>query len=118
MKLYLDDVTLPEYNEFREVTNPNVSKNFTLDGTMYVDFLNQRRAWEIVWHWLKPSEYQLIRDKFDQQFSDETFLWFGIPAQNINVPSFINIPNPKDMKWDNSLIADYTIRLEEQYAIS
>lgn len=119
MKLYLGDLTLPDYanDGFREITDPNAAKNITLDGTMYVDFYNNRRKWEIKWDYLTPAEYNSIRALYDEQFSNEAFTYFGVPELGINVPVYINIVEV-NRRWNGSLIQGFAVVLEEQYAIS
>ena len=119
MKLYLGALTLPNYaNEgFKEITDPNVAKNITLDGTMYVDFYNNRRKWEISWDYLTLAEYNSIRALYDAQFTNEAFTYFGVPELGINVPVYINIVDV-NRRWNNTLISGFSIILEEQLAIS
>lgn len=119
MKLYLGAQTLPEYanDGFKEITEPNTAKNVALDGTLYVDFYNNRRKWEIRWDYLTPAEYASIRALYDAQFANEAFTYFGVPALGINVPVYINVVDT-NRKWDGRLIQGFSIVLEEQYAVS
>lgn len=115
--MYLDQLLLPDYGALREITQPNVSKNTTLNGELYVDFYNNRRAWEIRWNFLKPEEYDAIRAKYDKQFAQQEMLMFVVNNLNLFVPVYINI-NDKNIKWNGQLIEGFAITLEEQYAIS
>lgn len=115
--MYLDTLRLPDYGELKEVTQPNVAKNITLDGSLYVDFYNNRRSWQISWKYLKPSEYDAIRAKYDKQFTNQTMLQFAVDPLGLFVPVFISI-NDKNIKWNGQLIEGFSITLEEQYAIS
>lgn len=115
--MYLGGLRLPNYATLREITEPNVAKNVTLDGSLYVDFYNNRRKWEISWKLLKASEYDAIRAKYDLQFSSQTMLQFVVDPLGLFVPVFISI-NDKNIKWNGQLIEGFTITLEEQYAIS
>lgn len=119
MKLYLGTLTLPNYanDGFKEITDPNVAKNVALDGTLYVDFYNNRRKWEINWDYLEPAEHNAIKALYNAQFTNETFTYFGVPALGINVPVYINIIDT-NRKWNGSLIEGFGIILEEQYAVS
>lgn len=115
--LYLDGLLLPDYGSLREITQPNVSKNTTLNGELYVDFYNNRRAWEIRWNYLTVAQYEAIRAKYDKQFTDQAMQMFIVNNLNLFVPVYINI-NDKNIKWNGQLIEGFTITLEEQYAIS
>lgn len=115
--MYLGGLQLPNYATLKEVTQPNLSKNVTLDGSLYVDFYNNRRVWEISWKYLKPAEYNAIRAKYDLQFTSQTMLQFIVDPLGLFVPVFISI-NEKNIKWNGQLIEGFTITLEEQYAIS
>lgn len=115
--LYLDELLLPDYGSMREITQPNVSKNVTLNGELYVDFYNNRRAWEIRWNYLTVEQYEAIRAKYDKQFEQQEMLMFVVNNLNIFVPVYINI-NDKNIKWNGQLIEGFAITLEEQYAIS
>lgn len=115
--MYLDGLQLPNYGTLREITQPNVAKNITLDGSLYVDFYNNRRSWELSWKLLKASEYDSIRAKYDLQFSSQTMLQFVVDPLGLFVPVYITI-NEKNIKWNGQLIEGFSITLEEQYAIS
>lgn len=115
--MYLGGLKLPNYATLKEITQPNVAKNTALDGSLYVDFYNNRRAWEISWKFLKPDEYDAIRAKYNLQFSSQTMLQFIVDPLGLFVPVFISI-NDKNIKWNGQLIEGFTITLEEQYAIS
>lgn len=115
--MYLGGVELPNYATLRELTQPNVAKNYALDGQLHVDFYNYRRSWEISWKLLKASEYDAIRALYDLQFSSQTMLQFVVDPLGLFVPVFISI-NEKNIKWNGQLIEGFTITLEEQYAIS
>ena len=115
--MYLDGLRLPDYATLREITEPNIAKNVTLDGSLYVDFYNNRRKWELSWKLLKASEYDSIRAKYNLQFSSQTMLQFVVDPLGLFVPVFISITD-KNIKWNGQLIEGFSITLEEQYAIS
>ena len=115
--IYLDGLLLPDYGQIREIINENLGKNITLDGSLYVDYYNNRRGWEIKWDYLTPDEYDLIRAKYDKQFSQDTMLMLVVNNINLFVPCFMTISDKKP-KWNGQRIQDFSIVLEEQYAIS
>lgn len=115
--IYLDQYQLPDYAELTEITQPNVAKNVTLDGSLYVDYFNNRRAWEIKWAVLTPDEYDAILAKYNKQFSQDTMLMLIVNNRGLFVPCFMSISDKKP-KWNGQRIVDFSITLEEQYAIS
>lgn len=115
--MYLDQLLLPDFGELREITDPNVAKNYSIDGQLYVDYFNNRRRWEIKWNMLTPDEYDLIRAKYDKQFSQDTMLMFIVNNRGLFVPCFMSI-SEKVPKWNGQRIVDFSILLEEQYAVS
>ncbi len=117
MIMYLGDLTLPKHGDLTEITSPNASENITLDGSLYVDFVNYRRGWKIGWKYLTAADYDAIRAKYNQQFSTGVFHQFGIPAYSINKPVYMKI-NDKNIKWNGAVVEGFSIELLEQYAIS
>lgn len=115
--MYLDTLRLPDYGELKEITQPNAAKNYALDGSLYVDFYNNRRSWQITWKLLTVADYDLIRAKYDKQFSTQQMLQFIVDGLNLFVPVYISI-NEKSIKYNGQLIEGFSITLEEQYAIS
>ena len=117
MIMYLGDITLPKYTELTEITEPNTSENVTLDGSLYVDFINYRRGWKLSWGLITKTDYDTIRTKFNEQFSTGIFHNFGIPAYSINSPVYMKI-NDKNIKYNGELISGFSVELLEQYAVS
>lgn len=115
--MYLDGLLLPDYGNLREVTNENASKNYTLDGQLYVDYLNNRRVWVISWKLLTRAQYNLIRAKYDKQFEEETMLNLIIDNLGIFTTVYMTI-NDKKVKWNGQYVEGFEITLEEQHAIS
>lgn len=115
--IYLDGVLLPDYGEIIEVINENIGKNYTLDGSLYVDYYNNRRSWKIKWNMLTPTEYDTIRALYNKQFAQDTMLMLVVNNMNLFVPCFMTISDKKP-KLNGQRIQDFSILLEEQYAIS
>lgn len=115
--IYLDGLILPLYSGFKEITKPNIAKNVSLDGSMYVDFYNNRRCWEISWDLLKIDEYDAIRAKYDKQFTNQVFLPLDIVGKGIYVYCYINIKD-KDIRYNGQYVEGFSIMLEEQHPIS
>lgn len=115
--LYLDGLLLPHYSGFEEVTEPNASKNYTLDGSLKVDFRNNRRMWQISWKLLTIAEYEALRAKYDKQYNEQTFLTFHINDISLWTPVYMSIPTIK-IKHNGQYVEGFSIMLEEREAIS
>jgi len=115
--VYLGGVALPLYASIVDTTEPNLSKNLTLDGTLVIDYYNNRRSWTITWNYLTAAQHDSIRVLYDNQFLSNVMPTFWIPSVNLAVPVFINIVD-KDIKWNGSMVENFTIVLQEGYGIS
>ena len=115
--VYLGGGALALYEEITDTTEPNLSKNVSLDGTLNIDFYNTRRSWAIKWNYLTAAEHDSIRALYDNQFLSSSLYTFWIPSVDLAVPVFINIRDKK-IKWDGKMVEDFTIVLEEGYGIS
>lgn len=103
--------------DLREITTPNESNNVTLGGTMYTDYVGWRRSWEITWPRLQISEYDSIRSIYENQFITESYPLLEIPFYNIEVFAKLSL-SIKDIIFDGDCVRDFSIRLDEQVAIS
>lgn len=118
MVIYLKGQTLPKYNIFKELPTSNVAQNTTLDGTLYVDIINRRRSWLIHWDQMLATDYTAVRAIYDSQFSNsQPFTPFYVPDLGVNVFVFVTI-NERNMRYNNTIIENFEITLEEQSAIS
>lgn len=117
MVLYLNGKLLPGYNTFKETPTPNAPSNVTLDGTMYVDFINRRRKWTATWDYMKASDYATVRALYDLQFKNHTFLSLYIVDLNITTSVYVTMSD-REMIWNNSFVQNLTLTFDEQYAVS
>lgn len=117
--IYINGTPLPLYASIKDTTEPNLSKNYSLDGTLTVDYVNNRRRWEVSWNYLTAAEHDTIRALYDNQFAANNFsmptLW--IPSVNLAVNVLISIAD-KNIKWNGKMVEDFTIILEEQFGLS
>lgn len=113
----LGGVLLPDSAVLKENPIPQESDNLTLDGSLYTDFVSVRRSWTISWVKLNKDEYDDIRQVFDDQYDLEAYPLLEIPYYNIEVPAKMSI-SEKDIHFDGECIIDFSITLDEQYAIS
>lgn len=117
MTITVDSTTLPRYSTLKEVTTPNESENITLDGTLYTDFINNRRSWVVGWDKLKEADYAIIRALFDAQYTTETIPIVEIPEYGITAPMKLSISD-RNIRLNGEIIEGFSLTLKEQYAIS
>ncbi len=117
IEITLDNTVLQVPTRFVQVSNQNATDNKTLDGTVYTDYVNVSRSWEVEWNNMCQEDYDELYAIFFDQFSSLTYPILEVPYYNINLPVKVNI-NEKDITWDGNMIKSITITLVEQYAIS
>lgn len=108
---------LPLYSSLKEILDPNETDNTTLDGTMYTDFVNNRRSWMVAWDKLKADDYDIIRAIFNEQYQYEAYHTIEIPEYNVTAAMKINISD-RNIRLNGEIIEGVSITLKEQYAIS
>lgn len=91
----------------------NAADVLTLDGTIYTDFVNQRREWEISWGVLDEDEYDDLKAVYDSQFSTGDYPTFLLPYYSINTPVRVYI-NDRDIRKDGCEYRNVRIRLVKQ----
>lgn len=114
-------LTLPHYarDGFQEIINSNSAKNITLGGRLYVDFFNNRNGWKITFDAITAAEYEDLRSIWQDQFDNEEFLTFdrtGLSGDYQQV--FMNMPNERNIVWDQQAVLGLVIVLEPKDAIS
>lgn len=117
MSIIIGGVTLPLYSSLKELLDPNETDNVTLDGTLYTDFINNRRSWQVGWEKLKAADYDTIRGIYEGQYSAEAYPVVEIPEYGVIAPMKVNISD-RNIRLNGEIIEGVTITLKEQYAIS
>lgn len=117
MSIIVDDTVLPLYATLREVTTPNETENITLDGTLYTDFVNNRRSWVVGWSKLKVEDYDTIRALYNAQYTNETVPIVEIPEYGITAPMKLSISD-RDIRLNGEIIEGFSLTMKEQYAVS
>lgn len=117
MSIIVGSTILPLYSTLKEQISPNETENITLDGTLYTDFVNNRRGWLVGWDKMKESDYSVIRALYNAQYTTETVPIVQIPAYGITAPMKLNISD-RDIRLNGEIIEGFTLTLKEQYAIS
>lgn len=116
--IVLDGVTLPTPNvPFKELNGENATDVRTLDGTLYTDWINRLRSWELTWLSLSATEYDAIKQIYDNQFTNNAYPLLEIDFYGISVLAKVGV-NEKDIRWDGDCVHGFSITLTEQWAIS
>lgn len=108
---------LPLYATLVEKIDPIESKNFTLDGTLFTDFINNRRSWVVGWSKLKAADYDIIRALYNYQYTSEAIPIVTIPQYGVTAPMKLEISD-RNIRLNGEIIEGVTITLLEQYAVS
>lgn len=110
-------VELPLYKSLKETVDPNETDNVTLDGTLYTDFVNNRRGWQVAWDKLKAADYDVVRALYGEQYTYEAYHTYELPEYGITAPMKMNITD-RNIRLNGEIIEGFSITLKEQYAIS
>lgn len=108
---------LPLYKTLSEKIDPIESKNVTLDGTLYTDFINNRRSWVVGWEKLKAADYDIIRAIYNRQYTSESYPIIFLVEYNISAPMKVEISD-RNIRLNGEIIEGVSITLIEQYAVS
>lgn len=110
-------VELPLYSNLQEIVDPNETDNVTLDGTMYTDFVNNRRAWRVDWAKMKAVDYDVVRAIYNEQYQYEMYPKITLPEYGISARMKMNISDRK-IRLNGEIMEGVSITLKEQYAVS
>ena len=108
---------MPLYKSLKEMIDPNETDNVTLDGTLYTDFVNNRRGWQVAWDKLKAADYDVVRGLYNDQYQFEAYHTYELPEYGITAPMKMNITD-RNIRLNGEIIEGFSITLKEQYAIS
>lgn len=117
MIIFLGGKTLPKYTTLKKDDTPNETENLTAGGTMYVDFINNRRKWSIGWKLLTSENFDIIYNMYKQQYLTGSFPILQIPALSIYVPVKINI-SEENIRHNGAYYENFSIILKEKYPFS
>ena len=117
MRIIVNGTVLPLYSTLKEDVTPNETENVTLDGTLYTDFINNRRAWVVGWEKLKAADYDVIRALYMAQYNTESVPIVQIVEYGISAPMKMNISD-RNIRLNGEIIEGFSLTLKEQYAIS
>lgn len=117
MRIIINGTVLPLYSTLQEKIDPIESENVTLDGTLYTDYVNNRRSWVAGWEKLKAVDYDIIRALYNAQYTTESVPIVQLVEYGITAPMKMNISD-RNIRLNGEIIEGVTITLKEQYAIS
>ena len=115
--LYINNELLPKHLNLKQNLIPNAAKNNTINGTLYVQYFNNRRTWEVSWSLLTREEVQQILDLYYSQFATAIPLTLNIPGVQLTVYVYMEV-SPDDIKYNGQYSNEFSVALEEIYAIS
>lgn len=116
MDIILGGVTLPNFGAISEIITPNANENVTLDGSLYVDFINVRRGWRLEWESIKAADYDTIRAIFNAQFTTGTFPTLVIADESVNTTVYVKL-NDRNIKYNGALVSGVVLELLEATAV-
>lgn len=116
----LRSVTLPHYanNGYQKILKPNFAQNYTLNGKMYVDFLNNRGGHKITFDIITAAEYSALRSIWQDQFDNEEFLTYDPENGDSTESVFLKLPAESNIVWNQQMVKGLQIILEPEDAIS
>lgn len=117
MTIILGGKVLPKYSRLTRRIIPNEADNITLGGNLFTDFRNYRRSWVISWDKLKASDFDIINEIYLAQFENNSYTTVQIDEYSIYAAVKVGI-NDQNIKWNGEIYENFTITLNEQYAIS
>jgi len=116
-EIYLNGTLLPDYIDISLERSPNASSNVTLDGTLFVDYVNNRRVWTIQWQLLTRDQVQVIVDLYNSQYSTGTNLVMQIPNLCTTTDVYMTISTDQ-IKYNGQYSESFSAVIQEIYAVS
>lgn len=116
-EIYLNGTLLPDYIDISLERSPNASSNVTLDGTLFVDYVNNRRVWTIQWQLLTRDQVQVIVDLYNSQYSTGTNLVMQIPNLGTTTDIYMTISTDQ-IKYNGQYSESFSAVIQEIYAVS
>ena len=89
----------PIEQQFLDMPLENATDVTTLDGSMYTDFVNQKKEWVFNYDSLTEDQYNDIRAIYDSQYSTNDYPSLSIPYYSFNQACRMYI-NTKDI-WNH-----------------
>lgn len=116
MTCSLGGTQIPRPSKFVRTDQINGTDVKTLGNSIYTDFTNYSRSWEIGWENMLYADYQTIRDLYFAQ-GQRGYLYFTFNAYGIYTPVKLDI-SPAQLSLNGVIIPSFTMTLKEQSAVS
>lgn len=117
MAIIIGGTLLPKFTTINRIDTPNETDHTTLEGVMYTDFVNTRRAWKLTYKLITEEDYEIIKGLWFLQYQDEVYHTMQFDAYGIYTPVKITMSD-QNIRYNGALIEDFSIILTEQYAVS
>lgn len=114
-------VTLPNYavGGLGLGFEQNMAKNYSLDGTLSVDFFNTRSPLRVTFPEITRAEFESLKTIFNDQLANAEFLTLTDADLGLSdVSVFLSLPDETALKWNRSVADGVVITLEPRYANS
>jgi len=96
-------------------TDPIAAKNKTLNGKQVVDTFNNRTIWTVEFAYLTCSEYDDLRDVYEDQYTNNELLTFSEDNEGIsNLSVYLNMPTKAELKFTKHHVKKFVITLEPE----
>lgn len=116
-EIYMNGILLPNYIDIALERSPNATSNITLDGTLFVDYVNNRRVWNIQWQLLTREQVQVIIDLYNSQFTTGNNLAMEVANLGITTDVYMTI-SVDQIKYNGQYSDSFSAVIQEIYAVS
>lgn len=117
MRIVLGGQTLPKYMNLNVLHAPRKTRVETLGASIYTDYVNNRRIWEISWKNMLKTDYDIVKQIYLNQFLTGQYPIFQLDSENIYAPVELEISDA-DLKYNGVIVPSFTLVLNEKHAIS
>jgi hypothetical protein len=117
LAVILGGVTLPSETGFIETTTPNEAENESLDGTLYTDFINNKRSWEVDFMPISLTIYNTLHALYMSQYETEAYLTLQCDAIGLSTIVKASIGTASYQCNGNS-VEGFSFILKEEFAVS
>lgn len=116
-EIYMNGILLPDYIDIALERQPNATSNVTLDGTLFVDYVNNRRVWNIQWQLLTRDQVQVIIDLYNSQFNTGNNIVMEVANLGIRIDVYLTI-SADQIKYNGQYSDSFSAVVQEIYAVS
>lgn len=118
LTIILGGLTLPDQVQLIETTTPKEADIVTLNNSLYTDFTGGfRRSWAVAQLPLCRDDFDAIYTVYRSQYINGMYVPLVCDALGINIVVKMNI-STQDIKWNGDQVDNFSMTLQEAYAIS